>query len=198
VSGQDEKSAPAGAFYTVAWVFYMALAVGAVIWLGVRQGQVTWRLFVHPSGLLVDLGLGLAAAGVLLGVWYLAQRYWSSARRLEGDLRSVLGPITTEQAVALGLFSGIAEEVFFRGAMLSAWGWIPATLIFALMHAGGRGLSVAWMLFAAVAGLIFAGLVLWRGALLSPILAHALVNAIQLRRLGRHDLSPGAPGNEPA
>lgn len=185
MNGQEKEPVAAGAFYTVAWVFYMLMAVGGVIWLGVLQGQISWRLFVRPAALPADLGLGLAAAASLLAVWYVAHRYWPSARRLEADLRAVLGPITTEQAVALGLFSGIAEEVFFRGAMLAAWGWIPATLVFALLHAGGRGFSAAWMLFAALAGLLFAALVIWRGALLAPIVGHALVNAIQLRRLGK-------------
>jgi membrane protease YdiL (CAAX protease family) len=191
VSGQEEGPVTGAAFYTVAWVFYMLLAVGGVIWLGLRRGQISWRLFVRPAGLPVDVGLGLAAAGVLLGVWFIAHRYWPSARRLEVDLRAILGPLTTEQAVALGLFSGIAEEVFFRGAMLAAWGWVPATLVFALLHAGGRGFSAAWILFAAIAGLLFAGLVIWRETLLAAVIGHALVNAVQLRRLGKQAVATG-------
>ena len=50
--------------------------------------------------------------------------------------------------------------------------------------------------FALVAGLLLGGMMLWRGNLLSPVLAHALVNGINLRQLGRaaaaeHGLGPG-------
>jgi len=185
VNQDNQKRSEARAFYAVAWVFYLVLATGGIVWLGARQGEISWRLFLRPATAAGDLGLAAASTALLLGVWYVAYRFWPSARRLERELRAVLGPITGDQALALGIFSGIAEEVFFRGAMLSAWGWIPATLVFALLHAGGGRISAAWMLFATLAGLLFAGLVLWRETLLAPIVAHAAVNAIQLRRLGR-------------
>jgi membrane protease YdiL (CAAX protease family) len=40
-----------------------------------------------------------------------------------------------------------------------------------------------WTLYAALAGLLFGALLLWRGSLLAPAAAHVLVNAVNLRRL---------------
>ena len=44
-----------------------------------------------------------------------------------------------------------------------------------------------------LAGLVFAGLMEWRGNLLAPVLAHALVNAINLGRLARRSADAGQP-----
>jgi membrane protease YdiL (CAAX protease family) len=42
-----------------------------------------------------------------------------------------------------------------------------------------------WTVFAALAGLLFGGLMLWRGNLLAPMVGHFVVNAINLRSLSR-------------
>ena len=97
----------------------------------------------------------------------------------------MLGGIGTPEVIALALLSGFAEELFFRGAVQAAWGWPVATLLFALLHVGPGAAFRSWTLFAALAGLVFAGLMEWRGSLLAPVLAHALVNAVNLGRLAR-------------
>jgi uncharacterized protein len=64
-----------------------------------------------------------------------------------------------------------------------AVGWLAASLLFALLHSGpGRELRL-WTLFALCAGLLFGALMLWRGNLLAPVLAHFVVNAVNLYRL---------------
>jgi hypothetical protein len=56
-------------------------------------------------------------------------------------------------------------------------------VLFAVLHTG-PGLSFRlWTAFAVVAGGLFGGLMLWRGNLLAPIVAHFLVNAVNLSRL---------------
>ena len=53
----------------------------------------------------------------------------------------------------------------------------------AILHSGpGRAFRL-WTLFAAVAGLLFAGLMQWRGNLLAPMAGHFVVNAVNLWRL---------------
>jgi hypothetical protein len=127
----------------------------------------------------------MAAGAALLAVWEGARRTIPPARDLETKLAEVLGPLKREEALALAVLSGFAEEFFFRGAVMSAWGWLAATLLFALLHTGPGPAFRAWTAFAAVAGLVFAGLVLWRGTLLAPMVAHALVNGVNLTRLSR-------------
>ena len=117
------------------------------------------------------------------------RRFSERARELERQVSGLLGPLQPTEVIALALLSGFAEELFFRGAMQASWGWLPTTVLFALIHSGPGPAYRMWTLFAAVAGLVLAGLMLWRGCLLAPVVAHVLVNGINL---GRLDAAQGA------
>lgn len=172
-----------GRLYRFAWWFYLLLAVAGAVWIGARRGTIPLGLFLDRRLWPLDLLLGVAAAGLLIGIWRLGRRLFPAARELEAALASLLGPLRRPDAAALALLSGFAEELFFRGAMQDAWGWFPAVLLFALLHGGpGRPFRL-WSVFAVGAGLLFAGLTLWRGNLLAAVVAHALVNAVNLREL---------------
>jgi len=175
--------------YRVAWIFYLVLALGGILWVGLREDHVGLGLFVDLESWWIDLGLGLTAGGLLILVWVLARQSLPAARKLETELAELLGPLNTGEVLALALLSGFAEELFFRGAMQGAWGWLPATLLFALLHAGPGTAYRIWTVFAAIAGLTLAGLMLWRGNLMAPVVAHVLVNGVNLDRLSR---LPGA------
>lgn len=173
-----------GQLYRLAWGIYLVLAVGGVVWIGLRLGTIPLALFLEPASLAADVGLGLGAAALLVGIWALARRATPAARRLEEELHGLLGPLDTSEVVALALLSGFAEELFFRGAFQGALGWPLATVAFALLHTGpGRAFRI-WTLFALVAGLVFAGLVEWRHTLTPAIVAHVGVNLVNLHHLG--------------
>jgi uncharacterized protein len=186
---------PAGApvakgpnLYRTAWFFYLALALVGAIWLSFQQDPVgpaiVWRLLGPPTWWL-ELPLGLAAGGLLLGLWQLLHRLLPQARELEDALAELVRGLPAGDMLALALVSGFAEELFFRGAVQGAWGPLVATVLFAALHPGpGRSFWV-WMLFAAVAGALFAAIVVWRGNLLAAITGHVLVNAVNLRRMAR-------------
>jgi membrane protease YdiL (CAAX protease family) len=154
-------------------------------------------LFVDSRNWWLDLALGLGAGLLLLAAWWGAERLLPLARELEARLASVLGPLTLSEAAALALLSGFAEELFFRGAVQGTFGWIAATLLFALLHSGpGRAFRL-WSLFALLAGSLFGGIMAWRGNLLGPVVGHILVNAVNLRRLaGRLGDSARLPAGE--
>jgi uncharacterized protein len=149
----------------------------------VQRGGIPAALFLpRAADWWIDPLAGLGAAAVLLFTWWLA-RLIPLSRELEATLRERLGPLTLGEAYGLALLSGVAEEVFFRGALQPAWGFYPATLIFAVLHSG-RGRAMAfWATSALAAGAVLGALMLWRGTLFAPILCHVLVNAAQLRRL---------------
>lgn len=172
--------------YALAWSFYLVVAIAGLVWLGFQNDRLPVGLFVDPRGWPVDAAVGLAAGALLAGAWALGCRFWSRARALEARLAELLGPLRADEAVTLAVISGIAEEVLFRGAVLQAWGWIVATVLFALVHFGGRAYRL-WTAWALVAGLLLALLVLWRGNLLPAILAHAVVNTTGLLRLRKRD-----------
>jgi uncharacterized protein len=180
---------PPARFYRLAWGFYLALALAGSLWIGLRAGPIPLSLFLDrerwPLGVLIDLGLGLAAGLALVGLWRLGRRCFATARELEDQLAALLGPVGAADAAALALLSSFGEELFFRGAVQGALGYLPAALLFALLHCGpGRALRL-WSLFAALAGLLFGALMLWRGNLLAPVTAHFLVNCINLQALSR-------------
>lgn len=138
--------------------------------------------------------LGVAVGGLLVGFWRAARHRLPSALELEKQLAELLGPMERPEVVALALLSGFAEELFFRGAVQGAWGWFPATVLFTLLHTGPGNAYRAWTAFAGVAGLALAGLMLWRGNLLAPILAHVVVNAVNLDQLvGQAAREPSRP-----
>jgi membrane protease YdiL (CAAX protease family) len=185
-----------GRLYRYAWGLYMALALAGSLWIGLRQGIIPLSLFVNPESWWVDLGLGLAAGALLLAAWWGAEKVFPLARELGEKLAAILGPVSTMDAVALALLSGFAEELFFRGAVQTAWGWLAATVLFALLHSGPGPAFRFWTLFALAAGALLGGLMVWRGNLLGPIVGHVLVNAVNLRRLAsRSGDSARLPGD---
>jgi len=178
-------TAAPGRLYRLAWGLYLVLAVGGAVWIGLRRGVIPLSLFFDVHLWWLDLLLGTGAALLLLGAWMGAERTVPLARDLDRQIMAALGPLQPGEAVALAVLSGFAEELFFRGAVQGAFGWLPATLAFAVLHSGPGKAFRLWTLFAAVAGLVFAGLTVWRGNLLAPIVGHFLVNAVNLGRLAR-------------
>lgn len=193
----EPTSAPAppapGRLYRLAWGLYMALALAGAVWIGFREGVIPLRLFVDPRQWWLDLLLGVGAGLLLLGLWKGSERVFPLARELEDQLGAVLGPLGRSEVIALAVLSGFAEELFFRGAVQGAIGWLPATLAFAVLHTGpGRAFRL-WTLFALLAGLLFGGLMELRGNLLGPVVAHFLVNAVNLWRLATREESGRLP-----
>ncbi len=169
--------------YPLAWAFYLVLAIAGVIWIGSSQGAIPLGLFIDPATWGLDLALGLISGLGLVVLWDQGRQAIPAMRELERVLARQIGPLDPSEALALALISGFAEELFFRGAMQSSWGWAWSTVIFTLMHTGSGRVFRWWALFAFVAGLVFGGLTFYRGTILAAIVAHIVVNAINLRRL---------------
>ncbi len=172
-----------GRLYRFAWGLYLFLALAGVIWIGFQKGVIPLSLFLDARRWWLDLGLGLGAGLLLLGLWAVAERIFPLARDLETRLSQALGPLSGSEAIALALLSGFAEELFFRGAVQGTLGVVGATILFGLLHTGpGKELRL-WTLFALLAGGVLGLLMVWRGNLLGPVAGHFLVNAVNLRRL---------------
>jgi hypothetical protein len=173
-----------GRLYRLGWVIYLLMSVAGILWIGIRaHGPIPLGLFVDLREWWLDVPLGLGAGLLLLGLWWGTERSSPLARKLQEQLSAILGSLTGSEALALALLSGFAEELFFRGAVQGQWGWLPATVLFSVLHTGPGKHFRLWTVFAALAGALFGGLMLWRGNLLAPVLAHTLVNGVNLRRL---------------
>ena len=185
VPGDSTPRYGPGQLFRFSWYFYLFLAVAGLVWIGLDSGAIPLALFFAPATWWRDLAAGLGIAGGLLTLWAAARRFVAAARELEEKIAELLGPIEPVEAIGLAFLSGVAEEVFFRGAVQRAWGWLVAAALFALLHTGpGRALRL-WTVFAAVAGLALGAVTLATGNLLAAITAHFAVNAVGLARVGR-------------
>jgi membrane protease YdiL (CAAX protease family) len=160
------------------------MALAGVVWVGVREHEVPVRLFVGPEWWL-DLVAGAAAGIALHGSWRVLEHFSHTARGLGEELKLRLGPIDKSEVMALALLSGFAEEFLFRGAVQGSWGFWIATLLFAGLHIGPGPTLRLWGAFALVAGASFGGLMVWRGNLMAPVMAHVVVNALGLWHIAK-------------
>lgn len=181
-------SAPSGrSMVRMAGLFYAVML--ALAW-GWAHFVVNHPLFYRSpeaaaAGLdpLRDVGLGLGAGALVIGVSALLTHWTGWGERLARALGELLGPLELRHCLALAALSGVAEEALFRGALQPQVGLVPASLLFALAHLAPRRDLAPWCLFSFAAGLLFGLLYEATGNLVAPVLAHAFVNAVNLRLL---------------
>jgi membrane protease YdiL (CAAX protease family) len=183
---------PTGALVRMALGFYGLLAAAAWLWTWLAGERLVW--LSAPPGqagvtLARDTGLGLGFGLALVAASRLALRSSASARALSERLAALLGRPSTPACLLLAVVSGVGEEAFFRGALQPQLGVVLASGVFALAHLVPRREFAAWPIFAFAAGLGFGALFSATDALLAPALAHATVNAVNLRWLASRGAS---------
>lgn len=180
---------------------YVVLAALAVVWAALRGNL---DLYHHPSpwlslafpvstGVAVGVGLAIAAATIALTRVLVRTTRW--ARGLHGDLREIVGPLTGGQIAVLAAASGLAEELFFRGAMQPALGIVLSSLAFGLVHVGPTRRFLPWTVWATVMGFVFALLYRATGELVAPVVAHVLINYENLHFVVAYDPAPADAGD---
>lgn len=181
------------------WFPYLLMANHALLFLlywrfvradGTTFASVGWRL---PSGwesLWLEPFYGLVS-GIALG--FFNKLFLSPVLgRLEGagaNPASRFSLADLDEAalipflIAATLFAGIVEESIYRGyaitrlrpRMGTGWAVAVSTLLFGPLH---FGLGLPGIAGAILLGLFLAIVFLWRGNLLAPVVAHAVVNAV--------------------
>ncbi len=167
-------------------LFYAVMAAVAALWSSLLP-QGMKGLLALPQTLTVPWwSAGLGAAVLLIGSSELAQAQSPAMRVVASEMCETMAPFTWPRAIWFALTSGLAEEALFRGAAQATLGpWLTA-LVFALLHGGGRRRTLPWAAFALLAGVVLAGLVRVYGSLAPAVVAHVVVNAVNLRRLQRY------------
>lgn len=170
---------------TMVVTFYGGTVAVALAWSAFTDAGVA-RLWRAPAAIEAPPWwlAGAAAGAALLALSWLAEAVWPAMRRLTAELAGALGPIGTGRAVAWALASGVAEEALFRGPVQDLVGWPIAALLFAAMHGGTTRRLIAWSAFALCAGALFGLLAHHYDSLWPAVVAHVLVNGVNLRRLG--------------
>jgi len=189
--GPETLSATPGGrgWVRLALVFYGGMLALAWLWRSVWLGQSL--LYAGPEAALggarwlPDAALGLAAGLGAVLLSDVVTRRTRAGARLARTLATALGPIAPREVLLLAIVSGLAEEALFRGALQPAVGLVAASFVFGLVHFVPRRDLWPWSLFAFLAGLGLGALFDATGNLVAPIVAHATLNAVNLRKLVR-------------
>lgn len=138
------------------------------------------------SGHLASLagGVGLSIAVIAATRLLVRTQAWAAA--LHADLAPMARALGPGAIVPVALASSLGEEMLFRGALVPWIGVIASSLLFGALHQLRGRSRVSWVAFAAVVGLLLGGLFRATGSLLGPIVAHALINGVNLRFLLTH------------
>jgi membrane protease YdiL (CAAX protease family) len=177
---------------SLAFLIYAPLSVGALTWAWFGQGRLAWSLSSpwmdapYPARLAASLGLGLALAVLVVAStpWLTRRAAW--ARALQAEMKPIIDELSPTDILFLALASGIAEELFFRGAMQPVLGLIVTSLIFGAVHSGPKPVFLWWSAWAFVMGLLFGGIFELTGVLWGPVLGHVLINQRNIRFMKGH------------
>jgi membrane protease YdiL (CAAX protease family) len=190
-TGPDDQDPGRQGFVRAALVFYGAMGCVALIW---RMTASSDSIFTPAGGAVVggSSAWSAAAAGLVVGLAAVGISEWlTRGTKLGEQLADILGEslsgISIADAILLAVASGIAEEMLFRGALQPAVGLFWASLIFGACHFLPRREIAIWSLYAVAMGFAFGWLFDSTGHLLAPIVAHTVVNGINLPRLARRD-----------
>ena len=174
----------------VTYVAVLAMAwVPAILW-------PDWFAFAWVDNPVRDLVAGTMVGGAIVAVSWAFSTRTESGRQLSRQLAAIVEGLPSAGLPLMALAAGVAEEALFRGAL-----WLPiarlagpavalvaTSLLFGAAHGLFRSRFRAWSLFALVTGVALGALRLWTGALLASIVAHLIVDAINLplvKRIGR-------------
>ena len=177
-------------FYLVAYGAMTLLALGIGLARGapnvfVCSPSMHWgdRWTAHAAS--AAGGIVLAAIIVALTRRLVRTRDWAAA--LHEDLRPVARALGLDAVPLVAVASAVGEESLFRGALVPAIGVVASSVIFGAMHQLRGRSRLAWWTFATLVGLVLATLFRLTGSLVGPLLAHGIVNALNLRFLMTHD-----------
>lgn len=181
-----------GRFAVAYAVLGVVASVIALVW---RNGTP----LIHPEPWLqlgprvshtYSLLLGIAFGGlVVISTRPMVARF-SWAKHLHQTLRPIARSISSTGIFVLAVLSAIGEELLFRG-LLAPWiGLLPQALLFGVVHqVPGRSRWV-WVTWASLIGLALGAMFELTGSLVGPLVAHALINGLNLLYLKRHDPEP--------
>ena len=158
------------------------VAVVALVGLAMRSEGVAGGL--APRGTAVasvftGLVVGLACAAA---VWVL--RRLPALAALEVWQRHMVRGWSLTDALAVSVFSGLAEEALVRALLQPMIGLLPAALIFAALHLVPDRRLWLWPVLALVLGVML-GVIFDHGGYPAAATAHITINAFALLRLQR-------------
>ena len=170
-----------------------AIALMALIGLSLRGDGVLAGL--APSTSLLTAVFGGIAIGVASFVVLWVLRGLRPAADLESWQRRMVRGWSITDAMAVALFSGLAEEALIRALLQPLLGLWPAALLFAALHFIPDRRLWLWPILALILGLVLG----WTFALWgypAAAAAHITINILSLLRLRTPMTDDSAPSAE--
>ena len=167
-----------------ALLFYGAMLAVALVWSALADDALP---YAGPEAARAgvdwvrDPAAGAAAAALAIAVSQLLTRRTRWGERMGRFLGQLLGRLDWRRCLVLALLSGIVEETLFRGMLQPRIGLVAASLLFGLVHFAPRRELLPWTLMSIAAGFLLGWLFDATGNLVAPVVAHAGINAVNLR-----------------
>lgn len=167
---------------SVSWVYGIMFlcSAGADYW-GFGDSLHSWRGGWGPSLWPWVAGVSFIVLSIIFLVIVSSIFQW--AMELEKVLQQILTPLSYLHIVLLAIIGALIEEWFFRGVLMSHFGLIVATIVYALCHLLADLRLWPWALWALVSGLFFGWLKNVSDSLLLVATIHASLNFLWLLRL---------------
>lgn len=187
----------------VAVGYALLASVATALALALRDGMPweypePWFPALPAVSLVISALLGLLLATVLIAATRVTVPRYEWARRLHLELRPVARDLTAAQILLVAGLSSLGEELLFRGLLTPTIGVIGSALLFGLAHQMKGPSRWVWVGWATVVGAALGAIFAATGSLVGPLLAHAIVNAVNLAYLRDHDPSAEGPERNPA
>ena len=140
---------------------------------------------VEGVGLSTCFGIAFALLVILATRVTVARYGW--AQRLHIELRPIAHGMSVGHILLIAFFSSLGEELLFRG-LLQPWiGVLPTAVVFGICHQMPGQARWVWVCWATFVGLAFGIIFAATGSLVGALVAHALINAVNLMFLRDHD-----------
>lgn len=169
------------------------LAAGLALALhdGYPWETTAWLSFAPLERLALSVFLGLLLTAIVVFSTRATVTRFPWAQRLHLELRPIALGLTGFQIAAIATFSSLGEELLFRGLVQPWIGVLPTAVVFGLCHQIPGPARWVWVTWATFVGLAFGVIFAATGSLLGALIAHALINAVNLAFL--RDFDPLEP-----
>jgi membrane protease YdiL (CAAX protease family) len=149
-----------------------------------------WLGMQGPAAVLSSLGAGVCIGALTIAATRAMVRRAAWARALHSALRPTVHGAGDGMLVAVAGAGALGEELLFRGLLVPVLGVVLSAIVFGALHQIRGHARWWWMAWATLMGLLFGAVFEVTGSLAGPIVAHAMINAANLRFLRDNDPAP--------
>ena len=164
------------------WQRYLVFAPSAAIgliglgWILFRNLGLADMLAAGRGGGTIVVASVAVLAAILASAWWLEKTLPSfryAGHLMERVLRQLR--LSPAAVVAFATLTAVAEELFFRGALLQEFGLWPQAVLFGVLHPATRK-GWSYPVFAFASGMALGWLTIFTGTLWAPIAVHFAIN----------------------